>query len=274
MTTTMIGTTGDPGLFGPGSVAWRIHADPAMLVGGLRAILLQALEPRAMAAVDQHSRFREDPWGRLERTTKYVVSTTYGTTEEAEAAAALVRRVHVSVRGVDPVTRLAYSADDPDLLLWIHAVEIESFLLAYRTYAGRIDRADGDRYVTEMARAAELLGLPSAMAPRSERDLADYLQSVRGLRVTPAARDGLRVVLFPPMRLPYRPLWAIPTTAAIAILPGYARRMYRIPWVPPVGLSVRAAVFALSRTLNLVTPPPPALQAARARVRANGPAAA
>jgi len=266
MTTTTIGTTGDPGLFGPGSVAWKIHADPAMLVGGLRAILVQALEPRSMAAVDQHSRFREDPWGRLERTTKYVVSTTYGTTAEAEAAAALVRRVHVNVRGVDPVTRLPYSADDPDLLLWIHAVEVESFLLSYRTYAGRIDRADGDRYVAEMARAAELLGLPASMAPRTERDLRDHLQSMRGLQVTPAARDGLRIVLFPPMRLPYRPLWAIPTTAAIAILPGYARRLYGIPWVPPIGLPVRAGVFALSRALNLVTPPPPALQSARERV--------
>jgi uncharacterized protein (DUF2236 family) len=255
----------DPGLFGPGSVAWRIHADPVMLIGGLRALLVQALEPRAMAAVDQHSHFREDPWGRLARTTNYVVSTTYGTTAKAEEAAARVRRVHETVRGVDPVTRLPYSADDPELLLWIHAVEVESFLLAYRTYAGRIGRADADRYVAEMARPAELLGLPAAMTPRTEADLRAYLRSVRGLRVTPAAREGLRLVLFPPMRLPYRPLWTIPTTATIAILPGYARRLYRIPWVPPLGLSVRAAVFALSRTLNLVTPPPPALRAARAR---------
>jgi uncharacterized protein (DUF2236 family) len=237
-----------------------------MLVGGLRAILVQALDPRSMAAVDQHSRFREDPWGRLARTTNYVVSTTYGTTAEAEEVAALVRRVHANVRGVDPVTRLPYSADDPELLLWVHSVEVESFLLAYRTYAGRIDRADGDRYVTEMARAAELLGLPASMAPRTERDLRDHLQSVRGLQVTPAARDGLRIVLFPPMRLPYRPLWAIPTTATIAILPRYARRLYGIPWVPPIGLPVRAGVFALSRALNLVTPPPPALRAARERV--------
>jgi uncharacterized protein (DUF2236 family) len=255
----------DPGLFGPGSVAWRIHADPVMLIGGLRAILVQALEPRAMAAVDQHSRFREDPWGRLARTTNYVVSTTYGTTAEAEEAAAHVRHVHESVRGVDAVTQLPYSADDPELLLWIHAVEVESFLLAYRTYAGRVDRADADRYVAEMVRPAELLGLPAAMMPRTERDLRDYLRSVRGLRVTPAARDGLRIVLFPPMRLPYRPLWAIPTTATIAILPGYARRLYGIPWIPPVGWSVRAAVFALSRTLNLVKPTPPALRAARVR---------
>ena len=118
-----------------------------MLIGGLRALLVQGLEPRAMAAVDQHSAFREDPWGRLERTTQFVVATTYGDTEAAEAAAAIVRKVHEHIHGVDPVTGEAYAANDPDLLLWIHAVEVESFLLAYRTYAGRITADDGDRYV-------------------------------------------------------------------------------------------------------------------------------
>ena len=259
--------TGDPGIFGPGSVAWRIHADPVMLVGGLRALLVQALEPRAMAAVDQHSKFREDPWGRLERTTNFVLATTYGDTDAAEAAAARVRKVHERIRGVDPVTAEPYAADDPDLLLWIHAVEVESFLLAYRTYAGRVTTADADRYVAEMARVAEMVELPRGRAPQSEGDLRDYLRSVRGLRVTPAAVDGLRVVMFPPMSLRYRPLWVIPTTAAIAILPGYARRLYRIPWFPPVALPVRTAVFALSRVLNLATPTPPALREARERVQ-------
>ena len=88
------------------------------------------------------------------------------------------------------------------------------------------------------------------------------------MRATPPAFEGLRVVLFPPMDLKYRPLWAIPTTAAIAILPGYARRLYRIPWFPPVAVPVRTAVFALSRVLNLVRPPPPSLRAARERVAA------
>ncbi len=260
--------TGDVGIFGPDSVAWRIHADPVMLVGGLRALLVQALEPRAMAAVDQHSAFREDPWGRLERTTQFVMATTYGDTAGAEAAAARVRAVHRRIRGVDPVTREPYSADDPDLLLWIHAVEVESFLLAYRTYAGRVSAADGDRYVAEMARVAEMVGLPNDRAPRTEADVRDYLGSVRGLRATPPAFEGLRVVMFPPMDLKYRPLWAIPTTAAIAILPGYARRLYRIPWFPPAAIPVRTGVYALSRVLNLVTPPPPSLRAARERVAA------
>ncbi|MFI5053169.1 MAG: oxygenase MpaB family protein [Acidimicrobiia bacterium] len=256
----------DAGIFGPDSMAWRIHADPVMLVGGLRALLVQALEPRAMAAVDQHSRFREDPWGRLERTTKFVVTTTYGDTAAAEEAAALVRRVHQHVRGVDPVTGEAYSGNDPDLLLWIHAVEVESFVMAYRTYAGRLSEAEADRYVAEMARVAEMVELPPAMAPRSMGEVREYLRSVRGLQVTPAARDGLRVIMFPPMNLRYRPLWAIPTTAAVAILPGYARRMYGIPWFPLAAVPVRTAVFALSRVLNLVVPTPPALRDARARV--------
>jgi uncharacterized protein (DUF2236 family) len=258
--------TGDAGIFGPDSVAWRIHADPVMLVGGLRALLVQALEPRAMAAVDQHSAFREDPWGRLQRTTEFVLATTYGDTAAAEAAAARVRAVHRRIHGVDPVTGDTYSARDPDLLLWIHAVEVESFLLAYRTYAGRVTEADGDRYVAEMARVAEMVELPSARTPHTESELHDYLRSVRGLRATRPAFDGLRVVLFPPMDLKYRPLWAIPTTAAIAILPTYARRLYRIPWFPPAALPVRTAVFALSRVLNLVTPTPPSLRHARERV--------
>jgi uncharacterized protein (DUF2236 family) len=260
--------SGDAGIFGPDSVAWRIHADPAMLIGGLRALLVQGLDPRAMAAVDQHSAFREDPWGRLARTTQFVVATTYGDTEAAEAAAAIVRKVHEHIHGVDPVTGEAYAANDPDLLLWIHAVEVESFLLAYRTYAGRITADDGDRYVSEMARVAEMVELPPGRAPRTEGDVRDYLLSVRGLRATPAAFEGLRVVLFPPMDLKYRPLWAIPTTAAIAIMPAYARRLYRIPWFPPVKLPVRTSVFALSRVLNLVTPTPPSLRAARERVAA------
>jgi uncharacterized protein (DUF2236 family) len=257
---------GDVGIFGPDSVAWRLHADPVMLVGGLRALLVQALEPRAMAAVDQHSKFREDPWGRLERTTNFVLATTYGDTAAAQAAAARVRKVHERIHGVDPVTGAPYAADDPDLLLWIHAVEVDSFLLAYRTYAGRVTAADADRYVAEMGRVAELVGLPSDRTPQSEGELRDYLGSVVGLCTTPAAFDGLRVVMFPPMSLRYRPLWAIPTTAAVAILPSYARRLYRIPWFPPAALPVRTAVFALSRVLNLVTPTPPALREARDRV--------
>ncbi len=120
----------DAGFFGPDSVAWRLHSDPVMLAGGMRALLVQALNPRAMAAVDQFGKFREDPWGRLERTSNFVLATTFGDTATAEAAAARVRAVHTRIFGVDPHTGTAYSATDPDLLLWIHAVEVESFVRA------------------------------------------------------------------------------------------------------------------------------------------------
>lgn len=260
---------GDAGLFGPGSVAWRIHADPVMLVGGMRALLVQALEPRAMAAVDQHSKFREDPWGRLERTSRFVMDTIYGDTVTAEAACDRVRRVHARIRGVDPVTGREYSANDPELLLWIHAVELDSFVLVYRTYAGRLSDEDADRYVVEMARVAEMVELPSHMAPRSMGEVREYLRSMEPtLQATPAAFEGLRVVLFPPMHLKYRPLWVVPATAAVAILPGYARRMYRLPWMPGASLPVRAAVFPLSRALNALTPTSPVVRAAYERVAA------
>jgi uncharacterized protein (DUF2236 family) len=260
---------GDVGLFGPDSVAWHLHADPVMLIGGMRALLVQALEPRAMAAVDQHSRFREDPWGRLERTTSFVMNTIYGDHAAAEAACDRVRKVHARVHGVDPVTGRMYSGNDSDLLLWIHAVELESFVLVYRKYAGRLSEEDADRYVVEMARVAEMVELPPDMAPRSMGEVREYLRSVRPtLQATPAAFDGLHVVLFPPMQLAYRPLWVIPTTAAIAILPRYARRMYRLPWVPGAAVPVRAAMYPLSRALNWMTPTPPIVRAAYERVAA------
>lgn len=258
----------DAGYFGPDSVAWRIHADPVMLVGGMRALLLQALEPRAMAAVEQHSSYRDDPWGRLERTRNYILRTTFGDTATADAAAAHVRGVHARVRGVDPVTGLEYAADDPDLLLWVHAVEVESFLTAYRAYAARVSGEDADRYVAEMARAAELVGLPRSMAPRTAGELRDYLEGMPGLRMTESARAVLRVVFLPPMPLHLRPLWAVPATATLAILPGYARSMYGLPWFGPATMPVRANVFAITRVVKLLRPPPPLVREAHARAEA------
>jgi uncharacterized protein (DUF2236 family) len=255
----------DVGLFGPDSVAWRLHADPAMLAGGLRALLVQALEPRAIAGVDQHSLYRSDPWGRLQRTTEFVLSTTYGDRVTAEAACAKVRKVHERIRGVDPTTGRWYTASDPDLLLWIHAVEVHSFVAAYRAYAGRLDDDDADRYVAEMVRVAELVELPVGMAPRSMGELREYLRGVPGLQMTPAAREGMRMIFFPPMPLALRPLWAIPATATVAILPRVARRLYGLPWLTPANLPVRANVYALTRVMNVVLPPSPIIRRARAR---------
>src|SRR5207248_11696608 len=106
----------------------------AMLIGCMRALLIQALHPLAVAGVEQHSDYRANPWGRLQRTVDYVLTTTYGTQEEAEAAGRVVQAIHERVNGTDPVTGRRYSAEDPELLLWVHTVEVHSFLSAYRRY--------------------------------------------------------------------------------------------------------------------------------------------
>ncbi len=258
----------DAGLFGPDSVAWRLHADPSMLVSAMRALLVQALEPRAMAGVVQHSDYKADPWGRLNRTVRFVLDTTYGDTATAEAACAAVHRIHDRVHGVDPVSGRAYSAHDPDLLLWIHAVEVHSSVHAYRNYAGRLPDADADRYVDEMVRVAELLGLPPAMAPRTLGELREYLRGVEGLQLTPGARESLRMIMYPPMPLPLRPLWVLPASAAVASLPRFARRMYGLPWFEPATPSVRAAVFGLTRFLNVLPIEAPEIRAAKNRLAA------
>jgi uncharacterized protein (DUF2236 family) len=258
----------DLGLFGPSSVTWRIHGDPASLIGGLRALLIQALNSRAMAAVDQHSDYRSDPWGRLRRTSEYLTATTFGDTATAERYAARVRAVHRRVSGVDPASGRQYRADDPELLLWVHAVEVDSFLSAYRQYAGPVSEADADRYALEMVRAAELVGLAAGDVPANVADLRSYLEDAyRGLALTPAAQDGVGYVLSPPMPLAARPLWAVPATAAVAILPERVRSLYGLRWWRPATPVVRAYVFSVLRVLNVVVPPPPPVRRAIALAR-------
>jgi uncharacterized protein (DUF2236 family) len=255
----------DIGLFGPESMVWRVQADPASLIGGLRGLLIQALHPVAMAAVSQHSDFRDDPWGRLTRTSEYLTVTTFGDTETATKAAARLRSIHRRITGVDPVTGRSYRADDPDLLLWVHNVEVHSFLTGYRAYGGRVTQAEADRYVTEMVRHAELVGLSANEVPRTFAEVDDYLRSYEGLAVTPAAREGMSYVLSPPMPLLLRPLWGIPAAAAIAILPGHIRDLYGIPWPAPATPVVRATTIALLKSLKAMFPPPPPVREALAR---------
>ena len=123
----------DDGWFGPGSATWTVHGDLSMLVGGVRALLLQTLHPGAMAGVADHSSYREDPLGRLHRTGAFVGATTFGTTAEAEAAVEMVKAVHRRVVGTTP-EGVPYTAADPRLLLWVHATEVDSFLRAHRRY--------------------------------------------------------------------------------------------------------------------------------------------
>lgn len=242
----------DPGIYGPDSVTWRVHADPLLALGGLRALLLQALHPIAMAGVAAHSEFRHDPWGRLVRTARYVGTVTYGTTSDAHRAAARVRGLHRTVNGVDPVSGSPYSATDPQLLTWVHVTEVDSFLTTARRGGLRLTDAEADRYVAEQSVAGALLGVSKELAPQSVAEIGAYYAAMRPqLEVRAQARQAAVFVMHPPMPrkvallTPARPAWYGLGALAFALLPRWARRMYRLPGLPTTDLGATLAVRAL-----------------------------
>ena len=180
----------DDGFFGPASVTWRMSADLALPVAGLRSLLMQALHPLAMAGVDQHSGWRRDPVGRLAATSAYLTTVTFGDQAAALRAAARVRRIHARIRGTDAVTGRPYAAGDPALLLWVHVALVQASLAAGRAFGTPLSAADSDRYVAEMVTAAEITGVPRHLVPSSIPGLDLYIASVRPtLRCTPAAAE-------------------------------------------------------------------------------------
>jgi uncharacterized protein (DUF2236 family) len=221
----------DDGFFGPASVTWRVSADLSSIVAGLRALLVQALHPLAMAGVDQHSDWRRDPVGRLAATSAYLATVSFGDRAAAERAAARVRRVHEHVHGTDPVTGRPYAASDPALLLWVHAALVESTIAACQLLGTPLAPADGDRYVAEMAVAAELVGVPRPLVPSSVAELQRYLSSVRPeLRCTPAAAEAAAYLLEPPgLDEDIAEIWQDIRDAAVAALPEWAWPMYGYP---------------------------------------------
>ena len=266
----------DPGLYGPDSVTWRVHADPSMALAGLRALLLQAVHPVAMHGVFTNSTFRDDPWGRLFRTAEFVAVTAYGTTREAERAGARVRGIHRRLSGVEPDSGRAYRVDDPELLRWVHCSEVESFLSTAVRCGLRLSRSEQDAYYAEQTVNARLVGLDPATVPSSAAEMADYFAGVRPqLRVGPDARAAAAFVLWPPMPAlvqlgtPARPAWVALSTAAFAMLPRWARRLYALPGLPTTDLAATAAGLAFRRGL-LVVPAAlrngPHLKAAQQRV--------
>jgi uncharacterized protein (DUF2236 family) len=233
-----------------------VHADASMFVGGLRALLLQSLHPLAMAGVADHSDYRHDPWGRLQRTADFLAATTYGPAAEAERAIERVRKVHAHVRGTAPDGRL-YAANDPHLLRWVHLAEVDSFLAAHRRYGSpRLDASARDGYVADMARVAAALGVPAP--PRSERALADQLHAYRHeLHATPAARGVARyLVLQPPVPLAIRPVYGVLAAAAVNLLPRWARHGLRLPALPVVEtLMARPAAITLLHAMRWALTP-------------------
>jgi uncharacterized protein (DUF2236 family) len=274
-------TISNLGLFGPQSVTWRLHADPVLAVGGLRALLLQALHPIAMAGIAANSVYEDDPWGRFRRTAEYVGVTTYGTTEEAGRAAARVRNVHRHFKAIDPATGNEWPVDHPELLLWVHCCEVDSFLHTAQRAGMWIPKRAADQYVGEQVRSARLVGLDPVNdgVPWDTASLAAYFERVRPeLRATAPAYRAARFVFAPPMpwwvRLttPAVPGWAGMAALAFALLPGWARHMYsKLPTAPTTDFAATLTLRAM-RAAMLALPAAaregPHYRAAKARVAA------
>lgn len=246
------------GYFAPESVIRRVGNTPVTpFLGGGTAVLLQVAHPLVAIGVAEHSDFRNDLWRRLGRTLKSLYLITYGTKAEAERAGAIVQAVHAHVHGCTrtplgpfPVGT-PYSAEDPELLLWVHATLVEASLSAYQRFEHRLDPAEQEEYYREMAVVAELFGTPASVLPPTLAGFRDYFDSqlARGtITVTPPAREIADVILRAPLPAPiglYAPAHRLATAAQ---LPQRLRREYGLRWTPLQALALPVAASALKYT--------------------------
>ena len=252
----------DPGLFGPGSVTWRVNREAVQLLGGGRALLLQVAHPSVAAAVAAHSRYDAEPWGRLLRTLRVVTLITFGDTATSAAAASALRKVHDFIAGTRS-DGTAYRATQPDLLLWVWATLLQSSLLVYTRYVGDLTPAEIEAFYVEQQRFAVACGVPEGHWPAGYEAFADYFDSTvdGGLVVTPEARRIARDVLDPPvpapLALPTRPTFELLKLTTVGLLPPSLRAAYRLDWGP-----LREQAFRLSGTAlrRLVVTLPPGLR--------------
>lgn len=241
----------------PEDAICRVNGDASMFAAGLTALLLQSLHPSAMAGVADHSDYRGDPWGRLQRTSGFIATTTFGTIADASDLIRTINHMHRSVVGVDHRGR-PYDARDPHLLRWVHVAEIWSFLQCHRLY-GRQQLTPGaqDDYVRQSARTGLMLGARAVPTTARELDLAleEYLPE---LEPSPAALDARHFILDePPVGRMDKPAYTLLRYGAVAALPEWARRMLELPDGPlgshDLGLTLgRTGVATLRWVLDAV----------------------
>ena len=208
---------GDPGLFGPDSITWEVMGDAASFIGGIRALMVQAAHPEVAAGVADHSRYREDPLGRLSRTSNYVTATSYGAMPEVEAAVAAVRRAHVGVRGTSH-RGIAYSAGTPALAAWVHNTLTDSFLVAAQRYGPRpLSMAEADRFVAEQATIGRLLGATDL--PETGAALAEWVAHHPAIARSPGMLEAVRFLQDPPLDPAVKVGYQVLASAAVATLP-------------------------------------------------------
>jgi len=208
---------GDPGLLGPDSVSWQVLADPAAFVGGLRGLLIQAAHPEVVAGVEHHSRYRDDPLGRLSRTSAYVTATTFGAMPEVENAVQQVKRIHRIVKG-ESSRGVPYDATDPGHAAWVHNALTESFLVAHQAFGGiRLMPDEADRFVEEQTRIGALLGADPM--PINRGALSHWVGTHPDVAPSPELTEVIEFLTNPPLSPAIRVGYAVLLEAAVATLP-------------------------------------------------------
>jgi uncharacterized protein (DUF2236 family) len=241
---------GDPGLFGPDSVSWRVIGDVSTFIGGIRALLVQAAHPEVVAGVEDHSRYRQDPLGRLSRTSAYVTATTFGAMPEVEAAVDKVRRVHRPIRGRSH-RGVPYTADDADLSAWVHNALTHSFLVAYQVFGPRpLTPVDADRFVAEQAKIGAMLD--SDPMPLTAGELAAWIAEHHRVGPSPGMADAVDFLVKPPLptagqRIGYRFMQA----AAVATLPERLQSVLGVAPRPGALTAVRPLIATLRWALGM-----------------------
>lgn len=243
---------GAPGWFEPGDPIWTVHGSVATFLGGIRSLLLQALHPLALAGVDQHSSYREDPFGRLQRTGAFIAATTYGSEELAQATIDAIKVMHRRVSGQASDGR-GYSAQDPELLLWVHLALTDSMLQAYLDY-GRDGTIDADGYVANMAVVAEAMGV--ADPPRSQAELDAALRDFGPqLRVDELVTRTHGFIMNAPLPLTLRPGYRVLARAAWDSLPTWALEMLGSnPRVPALDHTLADASLRVLKVALVASP--------------------
>jgi len=242
------GRPGDPGLFGPDSLAWRVNGEVVLMLGAGRALLMQLAHPAVAAGVAEHSGFPDDAFRRLFRTLETMLAITFGDTEQSRVAAGRVNAVHERVKGG------TYDALDPRLLLWVHATLVDSALLVHGRFVGGLSPSERERYYRDMKRQAQVLRVPASVLPGNLGEFDRYVRKeVARLEVTDDARRLARDILRPPVALPLRPAGAAFGLVTASLLPEPLRQAYGLRRRRAVDLGLTAAA-AVSRTALPLVP--------------------
>lgn len=238
---------GDPGLCGPESISWRVIGDVSVFVGGIRALLIQAAHPEVVAGVHDHSRYRDDPLGRLSRTSFYVTSATFGAIPEVKEAVDQVNSAHQGVNGTSHRGR-SYSASTPELAAWVHNSLTDSFLEAYQRFGGRLSTDHADRFVVEQTRVGEMLG--ASPLPTTAGELREWITEHPALAPSPGMRAAVRFLRNPPIPATQKAGYQVLMNGAVTTIPRELTSILGLHPVPGARVSSTAMVLGLRRIMK------------------------